>query len=707
MPKKPVYEELEKRIQELEKEIFFLKASQKERGGSENTLKDLPESNYEAIFISEDGICVDQNENAEKMFGYTVDEAVGRHGSEWIVPEHREIIKKNMQSQSSAPYEVTARHKNGSTFPCEIQSWNTTFLNRRFRITALRDVTGRNQAEAALRRQQKKISLNNKIASVFLTALSDEIYTKVLDVIIETTESGLGYFGYIDKEGNFCCPAMKLSLWDKSKKPDQSVVFQKNVWRGIWGQSLKEMKTFSANGGLHLPEGHVWVDCVMAVPIINRGKLIGQFVVGNKPGGYDENDKELLKSAADQTAPILNGLLEKEYRKIERIALEERIQQAQKMESIGNLAGGIAHDFNNILFPILGMSELLLEDLPSGSVEYENVREIYEAGKRGSELVQQILAFSRQSEHKVIPVRVQSVLKEVLKLTRSTIPSNIEINREIQSDCGLVLADPTQLHQVGMNLITNAFHAVEEKNGKIFVELKEVMLSADDLVNTTLKPGKYALLSVADNGTGMPSDVMDKLFEPYFTTKEQGKGTGLGLAVVYGILKTHKGDIKVYSKVGEGSVFKIYLPLMKKKAEPVFADPLPELATGDERILLVDDEESVVRLEKQMLQRLGYRVTEVTSSIDAVRAFNATPDAFDLVFSDMTMPNITGDELARKLRAVRADIPIIICTGFSERINQEKADALGVNGVLMKPVVMYDLAKKVRKVLDDSGMKNL
>jgi PAS domain S-box-containing protein len=404
-------------------------------------------------------------------------------------------------------------------------------------------------------------------------------------------------------------------------------------------------------------------------------------------------------------APIFhsNGTVSKLslYRDITEIKkLGNRIQQAQKMESIGNLAGGIAHDFNNILCPIIGLSELLLDDFAQDSPERECAEEIFKAGKRGSDLVKQILAFSRQSEHKMIPTRVQNILKEVLKLTRSTIPSNIEINQDIQPDCGLILADPTQIHQVAMNIITNAYHAMEENAGQMHVRLREINLEAPE----RLDPGKYAMLSISDSGHGMPANLINKIFDPYFTTKEQGKGTGLGLAVVHGIVKEHKGDVTVYSEVGKGSTFNVYLPLLEKSAAD---DPIPteKCRLGTERILLADDEASVAKLVKLMLERIGYRVTLRTSSSDALEAFKVNPSNFDLVISDMAMPNMTGIQLAQELKKIRPDIPIIICTGFSERINEKKAETIGIEAFMMKPIVKSDLSNMIRKVLDESKAK--
>ncbi|MFH1155023.1 MAG: PAS domain S-box protein [Pseudomonadota bacterium] len=387
--------------------------------------------------------------------------------------------------------------------------------------------------------------------------------------------------------------------------------------------------------------------------------------------------------------------------------LESLLRQAQKMEAIGNLAGGIAHDFNNILFPITGMSELLLEDLSPGSPEHDNVQMILQAGKRGSDLVKQILSFSRQAEYKIIPVQVQKVLNEVLKLSRSTIPANIEITQDISSDCGFVMADPTQIHQIALNLITNAFQAVENTDGKIDVRVQKVTLKGDEWKDDPVQPGHYALLSVSDNGCGIPPSIIDKIFDPYFTTKEKGKGTGLGLAVVYGIVREHEGHIKVYSEIGKGTTFNVYLPLMIKTPQTGSAETMKITETGTERVLLVDDELPVARLERLMLERLGYEVTERSNSTGALREFKENPGAFDIVITDMNMPGIPGEQLARELIAIRPDIPVVLCTGFSEKINKDSALAIGIKGFLMKPVSKADMAQMVRKVLDEAKGKKL
>lgn len=384
----------------------------------------------------------------------------------------------------------------------------------------------------------------------------------------------------------------------------------------------------------------------------------------------------------------------------ERKQAESRLRQAQRIEAVGTLAGGIAHDFNNLLFPITGMAEMLLEDIPPAHPHHDFVAEIYRAARRAGALVKQILSFSSQSDIHKIPVRWQQILKEVLKLSRATIPSNVEIHHGIQPECGLVSADPTQLHQIALNLITNAYHAVEDTGGAITVALKEVRPEAAGAKSPV--QGPCAVLSVSDTGCGIDPAVIHRIFEPYFTTKPQGKGTGLGLSVVYGIVKEYGGEIQVKSELGKGTVCEVYLPLLEKTVPPAAPEKAISDETGTERILLVDDEAPIVRIETQMLERLGYRVTSRLSSPDALAAFRNDPAAYDLVLTDMAMPHLTGIQLAEALIAVRPDIPIVLCTGFSEKVNEETIAAAGIRCLLMKPIVTSDLARMVRRVLDEA-----
>jgi PAS domain S-box-containing protein len=385
----------------------------------------------------------------------------------------------------------------------------------------------------------------------------------------------------------------------------------------------------------------------------------------------------------------------------EKKKMDENIQQAQKMESIGNLAGGIAHDFNNILFPIVGHTEMLLEDISDNGPIRNSLNEIYTGALRARDLVQQILAFARQEKNELKLMKMQPIVKEAMKLIRSTIPTTISITQNIQSDCGAVKADPTQIHQITMNLATNAYHAMEENGGELKVILKEIKLEEHDLICADMNPGLYACLTVSDTGTGIDKDVVNKIFDPFFTTKEKGKGTGMGLSVVHGIVKRMNGEIHVHSEPGKGSAFHIYLPIIQSVFEHQPVMPNDPVVGGNESILLVDDEDSIMVMEKQALTRLGYEVTSRTSSVEALEAFRANPYKFDLVITDMNMPKMSGDKLAVELINIRPDIPILLCTGFSHTLTDEKIISLGIRDVLMKPIVIKDLTRKIREVLEE------
>jgi PAS domain S-box-containing protein len=379
--------------------------------------------------------------------------------------------------------------------------------------------------------------------------------------------------------------------------------------------------------------------------------------------------------------------------------LEAQLQLAHRMQSIGTLAGGIAHDFNNILSAIIGYTELTVDYLEKGSLPYNNLQEVLEAGERAKDLINQILAFSRQSEQDLKPLQLKLIVKEVLKLIRATLPSTIEIHQDLQSDAA-ILGDQIKIHQVLMNLCTNASHAMLEKGGVLSVSLSEVELDSSFIVkHFDIKSGSYLKLSISDTGHGMPARVLEHIFDPFFTTKEKGQGTGMGLSVVHGIAKSHNGTIHVYSEPGEGSTFNVYLPIIEKQLEQKIRDEKP-MPTGTEHILFVDDEESLIDMGKQLLVSLGYDVTTRINSIEAFELFKTRPDAFDLVITDLTMPNMTGDELAKKLMAIRPDIPVILCTGFSTRITEEKSKNMGIRAFILKPLIRKDIAGTIRKVID-------
>ncbi|OGR28665.1 MAG: hypothetical protein A2277_18570 [Desulfobacterales bacterium RIFOXYA12_FULL_46_15] len=389
----------------------------------------------------------------------------------------------------------------------------------------------------------------------------------------------------------------------------------------------------------------------------------------------------------------------------ERAEMEKRLLQAQKMEAIGTLAGGIAHDFNNILSGILGFTELAINEAEKGTTLEDDLQEIYAGGKRAKELVKQILGFSRQSDEKIRPVRPDLIVKEVLKFIRSSIPATIKIESDIRTD-SLIAGSPIQVHQIFMNLCTNAAHAMEDNGGVLKITLSNVEMNDLDMAKRPhLKQGHFIEIKVSDTGTGIAPEIIDLIFEPYFSTKKPGEGTGMGLALVKGVVESYGGNILVASEPGKGSVFTIHLPVLSESGVQQSYET-EDSPTGTERILYVDDEPSIVKIAGRILNGLGYSVTTRTSSIEALDLFKSNPAGFDLIVSDMTMPKMTGDQFARELIAVRPDIPVIICTGFSEKMDKSRAETIGIKGFLMKPVVKSEMAQMIRKVLDQVKNKN-
>jgi len=382
---------------------------------------------------------------------------------------------------------------------------------------------------------------------------------------------------------------------------------------------------------------------------------------------------------------------------------ERQMQQVLKLQAIGTLAGGIAHDFNNILFPIIGYTEITMDDVPADSPSRRNLEEILKAANRARELVQQILTFSRQNGRERKPIRVQAIVGEALRLLRASIPKTIDIRCDLDEDCNAIMGDPTQIHQVIMNLCTNAYQAMQETGGTLEIRLEQTQIGYEETVKRAgIKMGPHLLLTVRDEGVGMEPAVMDRIFEPYYTTKEPGKGTGLGLSVIHGIVKNHGGFITVESTAGKGSVFHVHLPTL----DDVEAD-IEKTASGaksgdNERILLLDDEPQIVAMEKQLLEKLGYRVTARTSSVEALETFARQPDQFDLVITDMTMPNMTGDQVARSIWDIRPGVPVILCTGYNEMMSEDKALAMGICKFILKPIEKDELALAIRSALNCS-----
>ena len=442
-----------------------------------------------------------------------------------------------------------------------------------------------------------------------------------------------------------------------------------------------------------LSTGEPCTDVVMGVP---EGQGAYRWI--------NVNTRPIFRSAGalpDEVVISFSDITEKMAAEKERQNLEAQLQQAQKMEAVGTLAGGIAHDFNNILASILGYTELAGEMVEHGSALHQNLAEVLTAGNRARHLVDQILAISRQQKQEKTAVNINPLVKEALKMLRATLPSSIAIKENLCREAMVVHADATQIHQVLVNLATNAKQAMPDQKGEL--EVRVAPQNLDERFTrrfADLRPGPYACITVSDTGPGIDAEHLEKIFEPYFTTKKKGEGTGLGLSVVHGIVKAHQGHIRVESKAGRGTCFYVYLPLTGASAPKGEAAAGSEaLPCGDERILVVDDETPIVKMLTQQLKSLGYTVSAYTESRAAGEAFQAAPDQYDLVVTDMTMPEFTGDQLAGEAKALRPDIPVILCTGFSEAVEARDAELL-VDRVLMKPLDKKDLAAAVRAVLD-------
>jgi len=397
---------------------------------------------------------------------------------------------------------------------------------------------------------------------------------------------------------------------------------------------------------------------------------------------------------------IARNITDRKQAEEEKRRLESQLQQSQKMEAVGTLAGGIAHDFNNILAIILGNAELASDDVPDSNPASKSLKEICLTSLRAKDMVHQLLAFSRKSDEEIKPVDMAPIIKGSMKMLRSAVPTSVEFKQHISDDPCSILGDAAQINQIVMNLVINAADAMSEEGGLLEVTLAKIILQEEKACfDWVLSPGLYIRLRMRDTGEGIEPEIMDRIFDPYYTTKEVGKGTGMGLSVIHGIIKRHGGGILVESEIGKGTVFEIYFPALEETAEEE-KPPDGEIKGGAERILFVDDEESMVDLNRQRLERLGYQVKSTTKPVEALEWFKANPDQFDVIITDMAMPRMTGDRLAAEVLKIRPHMPVIICTGYSERMSAKKAAALGVRKYIEKPIELRNLASSIREVLE-------
>jgi PAS domain S-box-containing protein len=615
------------------------------------------------VTISKDGKIMDVNSSTEQVTGLSRDLLIGSDFSDYFTePEKaREGYRKVFLEGLVRDYPLAIQHVSGCT--TDVLYNATLYRNEAGEVqgvfAAARDITKRKMAQEALRQNEEL--LRNVL--------------ELLPVGVWITDKN----GVIT-QGN---PAGQ-KIWAGSRYVG---IGQCGEYKGWWLDTGKRIE----------PE-----EWAVARAVIKGETSLNEEI---EIECFDGSHKMILNSAIplrnDRKEIIGTIIINQDI--TERKRTENAIRQIQKMEALGRLAGGIAHDFNNILMPIVINTELAILDTPEKSPISNYLKLIQEAANRGKDLIKQIITFSRQKEQVKAPIEIGPVIKEALKFLRSSIPRTIEIRDHTEAAYGMILSDPTQIHQVLMNICSNASYAMREKGGILDVSLTPVEVDAE-MVNRhlDLSPGPYLRLTVTDTGEGMDKEIMERIFDPFFTTKKPGEGAGMGLAVVHGIVKNHGGAITVYSEVGKGSTFNVFLPMIKEELKTETA-PSETITMGKERILLIDDEEIQIRSVQPMLERLGYKVIGKTDALEALGVFKEQPDGFDLVITDQTMPHLTGRQLAEELLRIRPDIPIILCTGFSEVIHEEEAKAMGIREFIMKPFSMNEMAGIIRKSLGRNG----
>ena len=608
--------------------------------------------------------------SSQQLTGYVAEECQGQTMEAFITPESMQYVRKALpkfimaltagdESARVSTHQVDMLRKDGSVVHSEVVT--TLLQNEEGRVCGLvgvsRDITEQLRAEEALRESERRFR-----------ALFDAMMEGVAQHEMVYDERGMP----VDYRFVSTNPAFEKHTGLKSEE----VIGQ--LGSKIFGLGkAAHLQRFARVASSGRPDSFETYS-----PHLDRHFDIS--VTSPKQGSF---------------VTVFENITERKHAEEERKALEARLAHAQKLEAIGTLAGGIAHDFNNILQPMMGYTEMALNELSPSNPLRDNLAQVLNASLRAKDLVRQILTISRSTQEQPrTPIDISSIIKEALKLLRSSLPTSIEIRQNIRN--GVALADATQIHQMLMNLCTNAAHAMDDK-GVLEVSLSPVDLSESDLAAqhiVDLKPGPYLKLSVSDTGTGMDKATLEHIFDPYFTTKEVGKGSGLGLAVVHGIVKRHEGAITVRSEPGKGTTFCVYIPRIEAAAEIPVETP-HEASTGTERILLLDDDPVIVEMGTAILGQLGYKVTAETDSFHALELFSAGPDEFDLIITDYTMPNLTGMDFIKEVRRIRPGMPVMLCTGFSEKVTPETIKDLGIE-LLMKPYGVRQISEVVRRVLD-------
>lgn len=618
------------------------------------------------LVTTPDGAILQANPQACRMLART-EEEIRREGRAGIMvqDEKLEIWLRERMRTGAWRGEINLRRKDGSAFPAEASSG--LFIAEdgvTMTVLSFQDISRRKTIEKEL--HQARENLERRVCE---RTADLQRHAELLD---------LAYDAIIvrDTDG-------RITFWNRGAEDVYGWTREEALGHGSY-----ELLNTQAGESLEKIERQV----------IEQGRWEGELRETRKDGS--EITVASRWAAQKDAEGKTIALLETNSDVTEQMMLAQQLREAQKLEAIGTLSSGIAHDFNNILAAVIGFAELALDKAPADSRIHRYLSQILKAGMRGSELVRHILAFARTGEQTKQPLSLSTVIKESIRLLRASVPVTIDIKQDFRATSDVILADAAQIQQIIMNLTTNAVHAMGEKGGHLEITLTN-MSAPSAAASVLLQPGDYVVLTVRDTGTGIPERIRERLFEPFFTTKERGEGTGLGLAMVHGIVKSHGGEIIVSSTVGKGSAFTLYFPALKgeetlEAREKTVFHP----SRGSESLLLVDDEPALVEMEMEMLEELGYRVAAFINTAGALGAFRDAPESFDLVITDQTMPRMTGVELARKIHEIRPDIPIILISGYADQPDTEALNASGIAARLQKPLVQADIAETVRAVLD-------
>ncbi len=643
------------------------------------------------------GLVKEVNLTAAGLLGYEVSFLIAKPFGALITPPYRDTfrlhIKSVFENGGNRVDGLELKRKDGTTFyasmaSAPVRDANRTIVECR---SAVIDITEHKQMEQALAKSEERLKLA-------LEASRQAVWDwNLVTKVVEWSERAKTLFGFEpDAEVTY-------DQFLERVQPDDRDRLRSGVMK-----ALEQKQEYDDEVRIVWPDGTIhWLTAKGRVFYDENGKPVRMVGVGSDVTERKQME-EALREARDglelkvqeRTAQLSTAYEVLRAEMQERQLVEHQLRESQKMEAIGTLAGGIAHDFNNILAAIIGFTEMVIDDVSDNTHVQQKMEQVLKAGLRGRDLVRQILTFSRKSKAEYRVVALGPLIRETFRLLRASLPTSISMSLNLEADADAAYADLSQIQQVLMNLCTNAAYAMRETGGKLEISLGSITLGPDDqLPEADTPPGDYVVISVRDTGIGMDEAVKERIFEPFFTTKPREQASGLGLSVVYGIVKSHKGSIMVLSEPGKGSVFRVFLPKADTvdSTEKEASGPVPR---GNQRILFIDDEEILAEMGRSMLERLGYNVVVQTDSAQALRDFAEHSGAFDLVITDQTMPKMTGMALAEKLLRIRPDIPIVLCTGYSDLVSEETARAKGIRELLMKPVARKEMAEVIHRVLE-------